>query len=97
MVIVAKISFPRQHLNRAVAVYTGLPPVPAGIKLSGPYFHPEANLVHAVAIYHLAEESQADGLRLIRDRYQRFQDIPDFVEEILEWHEYWEMLAAWFN
>jgi hypothetical protein len=97
MVIVAKVSFPRRHLNQAVTVYTGLPPLPAGVTLSGPYFRPDADLVHAVSVYHFAFESQADALQLVNKRYRGFQDIPGFAKEIEAWHEYREMLAAWFN
>lgn len=97
MVIVAKVSFPRLHLNQAVAVYTGLPAVPAGVTLSGPFFRPDSQMVHAVAVYHLDQESQDGALALIRDRYRSFKEVPGFTKDIQEWQEYREMLAAWFN
>lgn len=97
MVVVARVSFPRRHLNQAVSVYTGLPQLPAGIRLSGPYFRPEADRVHAVTVYHLSAESQPDALDLVHARYRNFQDIPGFEKEIEPWQEYREMLAAWFN
>jgi len=97
MVIVAKVSFPRNQLNQAVSVYMGLPPVPPGVRLSGPFFRPDAEMVHAVAVYHLEPGSQPETLALIRDRYRGFKGIPGFSKDIQEWQEFREMLAAWFN
>jgi hypothetical protein len=97
MVIVAKVSFPRSQLNQAVAVYMGLPPVPSGVRLSGPFFRPDSETVHAVAVYHLESDSQPEILALVRDRYRGFKGIPGFTKDIQEWHEFREMLAAWFN
>ncbi len=98
MVILAKISFPRSHLNQAVSVYMGLPPVPPGISLSGPFFRPDSEMIHAIAVYHLEDaNSHPESLALIRNRYRGFRDIPGFTKDIQEWHEFREMLAAWFN
>jgi len=97
MVIVAKVSFPRSYLNQAVAVYTGLPTLPLGIRLYGPFFRPDSDRVNAVAVYQLGAFDHALALKLIRERYRSFDDIPDFTKEIQEWHEFREMLAAWFN
>ena len=74
-----------------------LPPLPAVIKLSGPFFRPDADMVHAVAVYRLEAEGQEEALSLIRERYWGFKGIPGFSEDIQEWHEFREMLAAWFN
>ena len=97
MVIVAKVSFPRSHLNQAVSVYMGLPKLPSGFRLSGPFFRPDSEMVHAVTVYHLEADSLPEALKLIRDRYRGFRGIPGFTKDIQEWHEFREMLAAWFN
>lgn len=95
MVVIAKISFPRCHLNQAVAVYTGLPPVPPGVLRNGPFFQLGSDQVHAITIFTLPDEFPPETLTLLRERTQAFAAIPDFSCDIQEWREFREFLSGW--
>lgn len=97
MVIIAKVSFPRRHLNRAVAAYTGLPPVPPGVVRNGPFFKIGDDLVHAITIFTLPEKFPAETITLLRERTHAFADIPEFTCDIQEWREFREFLAGWVD
>lgn len=95
MVVVARVSFPRRHLNRAVTAYTGLPPMPREVLLNGPFFQTDANTVHALTVYNLPENTAAEHLPRLRSRYSCFAAIPDFSCDLQEWREFREFLAGW--
>ncbi len=95
MVAIAKVSFPRCHLNQAVAAYTGLPPVPPGVVRNGPFFQISEELVHAITIYTLPEGFTDATTLLLQGRYQVFATIPGFSCDLQEWREYREFLAGW--
>ena len=97
MVVVAKVFFPRRHLGRAVAIYTNLEPLPADIRLDGPYFRTDEDSVHAIAFYHIPEDATPEVVGTVRQRYNGFGVLPDFVSEIQEWQEYREGLAPWVS
>lgn len=95
MVVVARISFPRRHLNQAVAVYTGLPPLPPWIVKNGPFLQAGGDTVQVLAIYDIRQEAVAEALAELRERYSCFTAIPDFVCDIQAWREFREILASW--
>jgi len=95
MVIIARITFPRRHLNQAVTAYTGLPPVPPGVVRNGPFFQLAEELVHAITIFTLPDGSPAETVSKLRERTRAFAAIPDSSCDIQEWREYREFLAGW--
>lgn len=95
MVVVARISFPRRHLNQAVTAYTGLPPLPAMIVKNGPYFQPGGATVQALTVYNLPENLGAEILPTLRERYSGFAAIPDFSCDLQAWREFREFLSDW--
>lgn len=95
MVVIARISFPRRHLNQAVAAYTGLPPLPPGIVKSGPFLQAGGDTVQVLAIYDIRPEAMEDVFSELRERYRCFAAIPDFVCDIQAWREFRELLASW--
>lgn len=95
MVIIAKVHFPRRHLNLAVAAYTGLPQLPPEVLRSGPFLRSAEGIVNAITVYTSQEGAAADLLAKIRERYQCFATIPDFHNDIQEWREFRELLADW--
>lgn len=95
MVIVARVSFPRRHVNEAVTIYTGLPPLPPGITKNGPFFQAGGESVHVLTFYDVRSEEAAEALAELRKRYRRFEAIPDLNCDFQGWREYREFLAGW--
>lgn len=96
MVVIARASFPRRHLNQAVAAYTGLPPLAPEVTKHGPFFQPQEERIEAITCYSLAGHSPA-ALDSLRERYQSFAAIPGFVCDLQEWREFREFLAPWME
>lgn len=95
MVVVARVSFPRRHLNQAVTAYTGLPPMPTGVVLNGPFFQTDADTVQALTVYNLPEDLGEEILPRLRERYSCFATIPGFSCDLQVWREFREFLAEW--
>jgi len=97
MVLIARVSFPRRHLNQAVTTYTGLPPVPTGVIRTGPFFQVGAEQVHAITIFTLPDEYTEETLIVLKERSFAFAAIPDFSCDFQEWREFREFLAGWVD
>ena len=97
MVIVARISFPRRHLNQAVAVYTGLPPLPPGVIKNGPFFQLSKELINAITIFTLPNEGTTAAANILQNRYQAFAAILDFSCDVQEWREFKEFINSWIE
>lgn len=95
MIIIAKVHFPRRHLNQAVTAYTGLPELPPEVLRSGPFFRAVEGTVHALTMYNLPKGEPEEALSTLRERYRCFAAIPEFSCDIQEWREFRESLANW--
>lgn len=95
MVIIARVHFPRCHINQAATAYTGLPALPPEIQRSGPFFRTDGDRVNAITIYSVPEGAAPDQLSGLRERYRPFAAIPDFSCDIHEWRDFRETLADW--
>ena len=99
MIIIAQVTFPRECLKKTVEILMELESLPDTIEMFGPFFRTGGDeKIYAITYYNIDDfKGPHDPMQIIKERYLRFGNVPNFVSEVHYWRTVDDSLASWIG